>query len=320
MCHIASNTQLSAFFTLCLFDCPDVLHTITVESLIHLCLTHNSAYLFFIDTTISPKPKSSADQKRIIIIVISTCISVLVFAFFISFLKWYWSVCHRPPESSFDREDNEISLIRSPSIEMLTAPGSNQPTALHLSEKIGVGRFAEVWWGKFLAEDVAVKIFYEGERPSWIAEVNAYIKPVKLRHDSLLRFWFAEKHIGDSGPEFWLVTDYHANGSLCDFLKVNAIGLEEMCVMALSMAAGMTYLHSRVTNNDGVKPVIAHRDIKSRNVLIKTNKTCCISDFGLSIKFKHGDRATEAHGQVRSTIERLMFMRIQILYSSTYVN
>jgi activin receptor type-2 len=254
--------------------------------------------LFILIELTKPPEAKRANQKRIIIIIVSACITVLVVAFFALFLKWYWSVCRRPPDPVFDREDIELSQIRSSSIEMLTARGSNLPTALSLSEKIGVGRFAEVWRGKFLTEDVAVKVFFEAERPSWIAEVNAYIKPMKLRHESLLRFWFAEKHFGDNGPEFWLITDYHECGSLCDYLKVTVITLEELCNMALSLAAGMTYLHSRIANNEGVKPVIAHRDIKSRNVLIKRNKTCCISDFGLSIKFKHGQKATEAHGQV----------------------
>lgn len=31
------------------------------------------------------------------------------------------------------------------------------------------------------------------------------------------------------------------------------------------------------------KPAIAHRDIKSKNILVKKNGTCCIADFGLAI-------------------------------------
>lgn len=32
------------------------------------------------------------------------------------------------------------------------------------------------------------------------------------------------------------------------------------------------------------KPAIAHRDLKSKNILVKTNHTCCIADLGLAVR------------------------------------
>ena len=32
------------------------------------------------------------------------------------------------------------------------------------------------------------------------------------------------------------------------------------------------------------KPPIAHRDLKSRNILVKSNLSCCIADLGLAVK------------------------------------
>ena len=33
------------------------------------------------------------------------------------------------------------------------------------------------------------------------------------------------------------------------------------------------------------KPAIAHRDIKSKNILVKKNGCCCIADLGLAVRY-----------------------------------
>ena len=33
------------------------------------------------------------------------------------------------------------------------------------------------------------------------------------------------------------------------------------------------------------KPAMAHRDIKSKNILVKKNGYCCIADLGLAVRF-----------------------------------
>lgn len=62
---------------------------------------------------------------------------------------------------------------------------------------------------------------------------------------------------------------------------------------------GLSFLHEERLNNDGCyKPSIAHRDFKSRNVLLKQDGSACVADFGLSIKCEHGQAPTDTHGQV----------------------
>lgn len=53
-----------------------------------------------------------------------------------------------------------------------------------------------------------------------------------------------------------------------------------------SAACGLEHLHSKLRGTGApVKPAIAHRDIKSKNVLVKRTGVCCIADFGLAVRF-----------------------------------
>lgn len=89
-------------------------------------------------------------------------------------------------------------------------------------------------------------------------------------------------------------------GSLSDFLKANVVSWNELCHIAETMARGLAYLHEDIPGlKDGHKPAISHRDIKSKNVLLKNNLTACIADFGLALKFEAGKSAGDTHGQVR---------------------
>ena len=79
--------------------------------------------------------------------------------------------------------------------------------------------------------------------------------------------------------------EYHHNGSLYDYLKLNTLSWKQICNYSLSILNGLSYLHSEIVRS---KPTIAHRDLKSKNILVKSNGTCCIADFGLALALKGG--------------------------------
>ncbi|KAI5701024.1 hypothetical protein M8J75_005326 [Diaphorina citri] len=83
--------------------------------------------------------------------------------------------------------------------------------------------------------------------------------------------------------QLWLITDYHANGSLFDFLNRSTIDVPGMIKMALSIATGLAHLHMEIVGTQG-KPAIAHRDLKSKNILVRSNGTCAIGDLGLAVR------------------------------------
>lgn len=68
------------------------------------------------------------------------------------------------------------------------------------------------------------------------------------------------------------------------------------------MVRGLMHLHEEIhpTKGDGskIKPAIAHRDFKSKNVLLKSDLTACVADFGLALVFKPDVPIGDTHGQV----------------------
>lgn len=111
----------------------------------------------------------------------------------------------------------------------------------------------------------------------------------RMKHSNILEYIGVEKHAESS--EFWLITAYHSLGSLCDYLKAHTVTWPELCKIAESMARGLTHLHEEfpATKADGLKPAVAHRDFKSKNVLLKADLTACIADFGLALIFEPGE-------------------------------
>lgn len=92
-------------------------------------------------------------------------------------------------------------------------------------------------------------------------------------------------HLLDNGTwtQLWLITDYHEKGSLFDYLNRSTVDTNGMIRMALSIATGLAHLHMEIVGTQG-KPAIAHRDLKSKNILVKTNGTCAIGDLGLAVR------------------------------------
>lgn len=80
-----------------------------------------------------------------------------------------------------------------------------------------------------------------------------------------------------------MITDYHEKGSLFDYLNRSTVDTNGMIRMALSIATGLAHLHMEIVGTQG-KPAIAHRDLKSKNILVKTNGTCAIGDLGLAVR------------------------------------
>ncbi|NWU65895.1 ACV1C protein, partial [Pterocles burchelli] len=119
-----------------------------------------------------------------------------------------------------------------------------------LQEIVGKGRFGEVWRGKWCGEDVAVKIFSSRDERSWFREAEIY-QTVMLRHENILGFIAADNKDNGTWTQLWLVSEYHEQGSLFDYLNRGTVTVEGMVRLALSAASGLAHLHMEIVGTQG---------------------------------------------------------------------
>ncbi|XP_041104220.1 TGF-beta receptor type-2-like isoform X1 [Polyodon spathula] len=158
---------------------------------------------------------------------------------------------------------------------------------IELDMQVGKGRFAEVYKAKLKQstseqfETVAVKIFPIEEYASWKNEKDIF-SDINLKHENVLHFLTAEERKAEK--QYWLITAYHSQGNLQEYLTKHIISWEDLWQLGGSLARGLAHLHSDHTPCGRPKVAIVHRDLKSSNILVKNDLTCCLCDFGLGLR------------------------------------
>ncbi|CAO2825680.1 unnamed protein product [Amaranthus hypochondriacus] len=175
-----------------------------------------------------------------------------------------------------------------------------------LENKIGSGSFGVVYRGKLGdGREVAIKRGEIGSKPKKYQEKESAFESElaflsRVHHKHLVRLvGYCEER-----DERLLVYDYMKNGALYDHLHdKNNVGKDFSVInswkirikIALDASRGIEYLH-----NYAVPPII-HRDIKSSNILLDSDWTARVSDFGLSLlspESAQDFRPTKAAGTV----------------------
>ncbi|CAH1241289.1 TGFBR2 [Branchiostoma lanceolatum] len=241
------------------------------------------------------------------IVAIIPALLVLVLVIFAAYVLYRRRHPKNPPSSIFGAEDGngnyQIKLddfdseMADPSLEN-TLNHNEEHLPIKLDTSVGKGRFAEVWKGKLFQESedrfvtVAVKIFRYDEKQSWQREKDIFSDPA-LKHPNILDFLTAEERGNGIDRQYWLITSYHSNGCLRAYLGRHILTWEQLCGMSQTTAAGLAYLHADRATDGAAKMPIAHRDVKSSNVLVKSDGTCCLADFGLALNLDPTIRVEE---------------------------
>ncbi|XP_004926032.1 activin receptor type-1 isoform X2 [Bombyx mandarina] len=168
-----------------------------------------------------------------------------------------------------------------------------------LYDCVGKGRYGEVWRGSWYGDSVAVKIFFSRDEASWKRETEVY-STVLLRHQNILAYVGSDMTSRGSCTQLWLITQYHPLGSLHEHLQRGTLSRQQLAALSLSAASGLLHLHTQIHGTQG-KPAIAHRDIKSKNILVKVNGECCIGDLGLALTAQHIEQGQQLHNPRQGT-------------------
>jgi len=283
----------------------------------------------------------SSSNHHHIIIAVCVVIVVLVAGVLIGLVMLKWLERRKLKSTQLIQNGgpshHEDRISDSPDFDgtMTSGSGSGVPRMVQvtiarqivLRELIGTGRYGQVYVGDYRDDLVAVKIFSTVDEESFNREKEIY-NIVSIRHDNILGYIASDMISNNGVTELWLITQYHPLGSLYDFLSVEEpstiLSTARMIPLALSICNGLLHLHTEFLGVQG-KPAIAHRDLKSKNILVKSNYTCCLADFGLAVQMDSKTRAvdmppTYRHGTVRYLAPEILNGTIDLSVFESFIN
>ncbi|XP_030372022.1 bone morphogenetic protein receptor type-2 [Scaptodrosophila lebanonensis] len=155
---------------------------------------------------------------------------------------------------------------------------------MNLIGMLGSGKYGTVMKGLLHEQEVAVKIYPETHHQYYINERNIYGLPLMDCPALLTYFGYDERRTMDGRMEYQLVLSLAPLGCLQDWLIANTTDFQQCCGMLRTITRGLSHLHTELRMGDEHKPCVAHRDLNSRNVLVKADLSCCIADFGFALK------------------------------------
>ncbi|KAG6451093.1 hypothetical protein O3G_MSEX006937, partial [Manduca sexta] len=185
------------------------------------------------DATEGPALRPAAPSSPTLLVAVALCVALVAFvvAFFL-LLRRRRRGCKRPPSPPAPAHLQEISSGSGSGLPLLVQ--RTVAKQIQMVESIGKGRYGEVWLARWRGEKVAVKVFFTTEEASWFRETEIY-QTVLMRHENILGFIAADIKGTGSWTQMLLITDYHENGSLHDYLQTVVLDTHSLLTMAYSI-------------------------------------------------------------------------------------
>lgn len=164
------------------------------------------------------------------------------------------------------------------------------------------GAYGEVWLGQLETRHVAIKRLLP-EKCQFTASLEQFAGEIQLmctlQHRNIVSF------VGVSWNQLQnlcAVVEYMEAGDLDEVLKKNRDKFSwqrEKIQIAMDIAEGLVYLHC-------LRPVVVHRDLKSKNVLLNRKYHAKLSDFGVSRKTHVNETMTSGVGTLLWTAPEII--------------
>ena len=146
--------------------------------------------------------------------------------------------------------------------------------SLHPRNLIGSGGSGQVFRVQTSRSSVAVKQIQSPNSQEFLSEVKIL---ASLRHTNIIKLL----SFASSEDSMLLVYEFMTNGSLADHLQILDWG--KKLNIAVDVARALSYMHH------DCNPLIVHRDVKSRNILLDSEFKAKVADFGLARIMKRGE-------------------------------
>ncbi|KAL9255772.1 Serine/threonine-protein kinase STY13-like protein [Drosera capensis] len=192
------------------------------------------------------------------------------------------SVNHRGRVTHYLSDDGLAQALMDPSVPTGGLENFDEWTIdlrkLSMGPAFAQGAFGKLYRGTYEGEEVAIKLLERPENDVEKAQVmeqqfqQEVMMLATLKHPNIVRFIGACRK-----PMVWcIVTEYAKGGSVRQFLakrQNRSVPLKVAVKQALDVARGMAYVHGLG---------FIHRDLKSDNLLISSDKSIKIADFGVA--------------------------------------
>ena len=145
---------------------------------------------------------------------------------------------------------------------------------------IGQGSFGVVFHAWFEGKPAAVKVMPCDRLGLWYNECE--ILAENKNHDNVITFLASEARSFEDQKGLCLITEYFQEGNLRSFLTKSVLDITQGLFLIRTLLNGIVFIHSTKNMKGESKYAVAHRDIKSVNVLLDETRGCVLADFGLA--------------------------------------